>query len=311
MGNSLSSMIDGFLLLLMVYVFIVPLVTWVYWNYSMGEDLEFWIAREQAREMGILVREAEHRIDIRLFFDEYPRWEFGTPHWSVILHEMFLHTAERGQKEAEYMICQGCQGSTSEPDLEAGHSAMELVGYWTSNKEIWDIYHNFYLLRRSPGLPSCGDQLRRRTICDILSSLTGWLHWHGYHATTGEDLESEEEWLPRPNGRESYEEAFRAACQRALDTAKVLQGEIERLSWRMRDTSWTYSRSNTRSRGWSWSRSHSRAHRVALRLGDQGPLADLCLGGGCPLENQRWSWTPKEVWGTTHQNPLFQMWRHG
>ena len=51
-------------------------------------------AREQARETGLSVREAEARIDAELFFDKYPRWELGAPHWSVILHEMFLHTAE-------------------------------------------------------------------------------------------------------------------------------------------------------------------------------------------------------------------------
>ena len=44
--------------------------------------------------MGILVREEEYRIDVELFLDEYPRWELGALHWSVILHEMFLHTAE-------------------------------------------------------------------------------------------------------------------------------------------------------------------------------------------------------------------------
>ena len=62
---------------------------------------------EQARETGILVREAEQRIDIELFLDEYPRWELGAPHWSVILHEMFLHAAKQGHKEAERLICWG------------------------------------------------------------------------------------------------------------------------------------------------------------------------------------------------------------
>ena len=60
------------------------------------------------------------------------------------------------------------------------------------------------------------------TICNILSSLTGWLHRCRYPAATGEDQESEEEWLLRPNRRESYEEVLRVAHQRALDTAKVL-----------------------------------------------------------------------------------------
>ena len=96
------------------------------------------------------------------------------------------------------MVCWGCWGSAAEPNLEAGHSAMELVGYQTSCKEVRDIYQSVYLLRRPLGLPSCGDQLRR-TICDILSSLTDQLHRHGYPATTGEDLESEDEWQPRPN----------------------------------------------------------------------------------------------------------------
>ena len=59
-------------------------------------------------ETGNSVREAEHRIDIKLFLDEYPRWELGTPHQSVILHEMFLHAAEQGQKEAEHMVHRGC-----------------------------------------------------------------------------------------------------------------------------------------------------------------------------------------------------------
>ena len=59
--------------------------------------------------MGTLVREAECRIDVELFLDEYLRWELGTPHWSVILHEMFLHAAEPGWKEAEHMVHQAAE----------------------------------------------------------------------------------------------------------------------------------------------------------------------------------------------------------
>ena len=61
--------------------------------------------RDQAREMGIMVREAEWTIDAKLFLNEYPRWELGAPHWSIILHKMFLHAAEWGQKEVERLIC--------------------------------------------------------------------------------------------------------------------------------------------------------------------------------------------------------------
>ena len=64
-------------------------------------------AQKQAEENGISIRESEHRIDVGLFLNEYPQWELGTPHQSIILHEMFLHATERGQKEAEHMFCQG------------------------------------------------------------------------------------------------------------------------------------------------------------------------------------------------------------
>ena len=114
---------------------------------------------------------------------------------------------------------------------------MELVGYQTSCKEICNIYHSVYLLRRPLGLPPCEDQWRRRAICNILSSLTSLLHWCGYPAITRKGQESKEEWLPGPNRRESYEEVLRVAHQRALETMEVLQGHIKGLSRGIRDAS--------------------------------------------------------------------------
>ena len=71
----------------------------------------------------------------------------------------------------------------------------ELVGYSTSQKEMRDIYHSVYLLKRSPGFPSCGEQQRRRTIQDILSSLTDRLNrWA--HPTITRDLDPQGgEWV--------------------------------------------------------------------------------------------------------------------
>ena len=63
------------------------------------------VAHCRAEEEGFSVREAERVIESKLFLDEYPWWDLGTPHWLVILHQMFLHAAERGQKEAERMCC--------------------------------------------------------------------------------------------------------------------------------------------------------------------------------------------------------------
>ena len=87
------------------------------------------VAQEQAEEKGISYRESEWMVDLELFLDEYSRWGLGTPHWSVVLHEMFLHAAGQWQKEAECIFCRGCQGSIPEPKPGADLSAMELVHY--------------------------------------------------------------------------------------------------------------------------------------------------------------------------------------
>ena len=86
---------------------------------------------------------------------------------------MFLHTADRGKKEAEQMAHQGCHSIVYDPGSEVDQSAMELVGYHTSQGEMRDIYQSIYLLQRAPGLPPCGAQSRRKVIQDILSSLKG------------------------------------------------------------------------------------------------------------------------------------------
>ena len=82
------------------------------------------------------------------------------------------------------MFCQGCWGSIYESDPGADQSAMKLVGYCTSWREMRDIHQSVYLLKRSPGFPSCGECQRRRTIQDILSSLMDQLHKWAYPAAT-------------------------------------------------------------------------------------------------------------------------------
>ena len=69
-----------------------------------GDRMEkSWVTHHRVEEEGLSIREAERVIESKLFLDEYPQWGLGTPHWSVILHEMFLPTAGWGQKEAECM----------------------------------------------------------------------------------------------------------------------------------------------------------------------------------------------------------------
>ena len=47
-------------------------------------------------------------MDVELFLEGQARWEGDSPHCLVILHEMFQHALEQGQKEPECMIHQGC-----------------------------------------------------------------------------------------------------------------------------------------------------------------------------------------------------------
>ena len=174
---------------------------------------------------------------------------------------MFLHAAGQGWKEAECMFYWGCWGSVPESDPRADQSAMELVGYQTSRKEMRDIYHSMYLLRRSPGSTSCGEWQRRRTIQDILSSLTVWLQRQTHPATTRDLSPQEGEWVGLDQ-QGSYEVALWVAHQRALETAEALQSDLKRLGseWRRRSQAHSHIQSRSRSRTHSrnWSRTHSR-----------------------------------------------------
>ena len=189
------------------------------------------------------------------------------------------------------------QGSISRPDLEADQSAMELVGYWTSHKEIWDIYHSVYLLRRSPGLPPCGSQWRREAIHDILSSLRSWLHQQVYPTAAKETQGPVEKHQSRLRRRgDLHEEALqeaRVACQRALEAAQVLKSDI----WK----DWPG----------GWEMHHEPTPiavvgvtcKVVLWTDDQGPLVGLNKRGGWPSRNWRLNQTPKRVGKVTPQSP--------
>ena len=100
---------------------------------------------------------------------------------------MFLHAAEQVWKEAERFICQGQWQSLPRLDPMADIPAIQFVGYWTSQKEIRDLYQEIYLLRSSPSTPPCRPQQRKEAIQDILSSLRSHLHRQGGTAMMEED----------------------------------------------------------------------------------------------------------------------------
>ena len=192
-------------------------------------------------EEGISFREVDRVVESVLFLNEYSWWGLGTPHWSVILHEMFLHAEARGQKEAECMCHRGCQNSIWEPNSEADQSAMWLIGYRTSRREMREVYHSVYLLNRSLGFPSCGEVRRRRAIQDILSSLETWQQRWTYAAETQDLGTCGREW--ESDMPHSYEAALRAAHQKPLETAEALQSDLNRLNNEHRGRTRVYSQS--------------------------------------------------------------------
>ena len=66
----------------------------------MGKTQE---ACHMAEQEGLSYRKAKWVVESDLFLDEYPRWDLGSPHHLIILHEMFLHAESGGQKEVERM----------------------------------------------------------------------------------------------------------------------------------------------------------------------------------------------------------------
>ena len=123
------------------------------------------------------------------------------------------------------MCCQGHQSCIPEPNPEVDQSAMELVGYRMSRKEMWDVYHSVYLLQRCPGSPSCGALRRRRAIQDILSSLQAQLQKQMYSAKTeGPGAHGRERVGTEPP--QSYEVALLATCEKALETAEALCDDL-------------------------------------------------------------------------------------
>ena len=65
-------------------------------------------AKGQAVREGLSIREAEHVMDVKLFLEGQTRWEAYSPHHLVMLHKMFQHAADQGQKKAEHTVCRGC-----------------------------------------------------------------------------------------------------------------------------------------------------------------------------------------------------------
>ena len=75
-----------------------------------------------------------------------------SPHLLVILHEMFLHAASEGWKEAEQVVCQGCHKHMPRLDPEAGIPTIHLVHLEIDREQQLELYLEVYKLHSCPVL---------------------------------------------------------------------------------------------------------------------------------------------------------------
>ena len=212
-------------------------------------------AHRVAEHEGLSYREAKRVVESNLFLDEYPRWNLGSPHQSVILHEMFLHAESWGCKEAECMCCRGHQSCVREPNSEEDQSALRLIGYHTSCKELRDVYYSIYSLNRVLGFPSCGEVKRMRVIQEILSSLQERLQRRTPSTEAKDVPEHDMGLIPLP----TYEVALQDVHCKVIQTAANLQNDLDRLDSELWGRSWTRSPSITQNRMRSESRHRTRS----------------------------------------------------
>ena len=99
------------------------------------------------------IREMEWAVDVDLFLNAQNQWAEDSPHHLVLLYEMFLHVAAKGQKEAKRGTHQGHPWHMPHLDPRAALPTIQLVHPGISRRELLDLYLEVYKLYWMPGSP--------------------------------------------------------------------------------------------------------------------------------------------------------------
>ena len=110
-------------------------------------------AKQRSAEEQKPVCKMERALDVDLFLEAQEQWAKDSPHHLVIFHEMFLHAASEGQKEAERVVCQGHQQYMPQLDPEVGIPTIQLVHPEIGREKLLDLYLEVYKLHRLPSSP--------------------------------------------------------------------------------------------------------------------------------------------------------------
>ena len=175
----------------------------------------------------------ERAVDVDLFLEAQEPWAKDSPHRLVILHEMFLHAAYEGRKEAEQAICQGCQQYMPHLDPEVGIPTVQLVHPEIDREQLLELYLEVYKLHRLPGSPP-GEPAILEEISSIFPrpppeekgtlNIQQLVSPEGFHLPQNRlSLWEQEDSIDRSLAR------VHKAHRKALSTAATLEEKIERL----------------------------------------------------------------------------------
>ena len=162
---------------------------------------------------------------------------------------MFLHATSEGQKEAEWVVCQGHWQHMPQLDPEVGIPSIKMVHLEIDREKLLDLYLEVYKLHRLPSSPP-GELA-------ILKEVSSALPCHSLEEKGTPDaqrLPNPEDFHPpwsRPSWLEregSLDRSLARVCKahwKVLSTAATLEEEIEKLhrmkahsspKWRHRDS---------------------------------------------------------------------------
>ena len=175
-------------------------------------------------------------MDVELFLRIQDRWAEDSPHYMVILHEMFQHVAAKGQKEAEQIIHQGCWQNLPQLNPEVGIPTIQLVGPEMSKEELLELYLEVYKLHRLPGSPPGEPAILEEVLSSLLDhqgheeekapAATARPHPEGPHSSRSG--------APHKGKKDNLvERSLATVCeahQKVLAKAATLEEEIERLN---------------------------------------------------------------------------------
>ena len=192
------------------------------------------MAKKQSTEEHRPVQELEQTMDVELFLDLQGNWPEDSPHHLIILYEMFWHAANKGQKEVERTVCQGCWPHMPQLNPEVGVPAIQLVGPQMTKEELMEIYLEVYKLHRLPSSPPGELAIWEEIMAKVLDNSCS-KEDQTCEAATQPWLESSHSSRSRTPHRRDDDSVgqtltiVQEAHQKVLSAASTLEREIKRL----------------------------------------------------------------------------------